>query len=100
MVRPEARIAEPALHGVAEQPLGLTADKGELEGAGVGFPDDAADGMDQVFQALARAPRGLFGALAAGDCGDEPFQGEQLALGREDAPAVLPDPFLLALSRS
>ena len=58
--RPEARVVDPGADRVAEQALGLGADEGEAEGRGVGFPDDAVDGANQVGEVLAGDLGGLF----------------------------------------
>ncbi len=69
--RPEAGIVDPVADRVAEQALGLGADEVEAEGRGVGFPDDAVDGANQVGKALAGDPGGLFRLHADGDVLDE-----------------------------
>ena len=58
---------QPFTAGIAQQALGLLADEGDLEGARVGFPDDAVHGVEQVAKALFGGPDGGFDRLAQGD---------------------------------
>ena len=59
---PEVGLVQPSLGRIAEDLFGPLADKGELAGAGVGFPDDAVEPVDEV----AIAALGLFGLGAGG----------------------------------
>ena len=82
VAHPEVRVVQPVTHRIAEDSLGLLADEGEMEGFGLGFPDDGAETVDQREQLLRREhPHRLQQAPPGGAMIDRP-KGRPL-----DAPA-------------
>ena len=75
MCHPESRL-EPVRRRKPQQALGFLADEGEVEGAGVGLPDDTVGGVDQITKTLLRGfDHGLV-ALALGDVAADANHGQ------------------------